>query len=153
MTSGETGLLKDLANKILYLGNFDGCEKITDMYRVRASKEETSALNTVAKALKAVPIRAVRDFQRVTTINRHIVLLLVIAQSQESRDKKGRFKRGLIVLLKMITCISKTLAPVIKEVEIKEDQPLTCLKKENSLHLEEVMSIILMSYSSQPQLM
>ena len=64
LTSGEKGLLKDLANKILYVGNFDGFEKITDMYRARASKEETSALNTVAKALKAVPIRAVRDFQR-----------------------------------------------------------------------------------------
>ena len=47
LTSGEKELPS--VNKILYIGNFDGRQRITDMYKKRASKEEIFALNAVVK--------------------------------------------------------------------------------------------------------
>ena len=55
---------RDLAKKLFYVGTFDGCKKITDLYNKPCSGEERSALNAVAKALKASPMKTLRDFQR-----------------------------------------------------------------------------------------
>ena len=57
LTNDENELPKDLVNNIFYIGNFDGCQRMTDMYKKRA-------LNAVAKVLRAASMRALRDFQK-----------------------------------------------------------------------------------------
>ena len=48
-TSTEKELPKYLADKILYIVNVDGRQRIAEMYKKRASEEEILALNAVAK--------------------------------------------------------------------------------------------------------
>ena len=55
---------KNLRDKRLYVGHINGCQKITDIYAKHGSKEDIAKLNVVAKALRASPMKALRDFQR-----------------------------------------------------------------------------------------
>ena len=64
-TLGEgKAVLKNLCDKMLYVGQTIGCQKMTDIYAKHGSKEDIAKLNAVAKALKASSIKALRDFQR-----------------------------------------------------------------------------------------
>ena len=53
-----------LADKMMFIGTYHGCQKLTDIYGRRGSKEDLSKLNAVARVLKASPMKTVRDFQR-----------------------------------------------------------------------------------------
>ena len=57
LSNDDKEIPRDLAKKLLYVGTFDGCKKITDLYNKPCSREERSALNVVAKALKASPMK------------------------------------------------------------------------------------------------
>ena len=62
--SEEKAILKNLWDKILYIGQISGCQKTIDIYAKHGSKEDIAKLNAVANALKASPMKALRDFQR-----------------------------------------------------------------------------------------
>ena len=64
LSNDDKEIPRDLAKKLFYVRTFDGCKKITDLYNKPCSREERSALNAVAKALKASPMKTLRDFQR-----------------------------------------------------------------------------------------
>ena len=55
---------KTLSDKIMYIGTMTGCKKIRDIYAKHGSKEDLAKLHAVAKAPKASPMKALRDFQR-----------------------------------------------------------------------------------------
>ena len=55
---------KHLCDKMLYVAQINGCQKIIDIHAKHGSKEDIAKLNAVAKALKASPMKALRDFQR-----------------------------------------------------------------------------------------
>ena len=64
LSNDDKEIPRDLAKKLFYVGTFDGCKKITDLYNKPCSREEHAALNAVAKALKVSPMKTLRDFQR-----------------------------------------------------------------------------------------
>ena len=48
----------------MYVGTETVCKKIADIYAKHGSKEDLAKLNAVPKALKAAPMKVLRDFQR-----------------------------------------------------------------------------------------
>ena len=64
-TLGEgKAISKYLYDKTLYVAQINGCQKINDIHAKHGPKEDIAKLNAVAKALKASPMKALRDFQR-----------------------------------------------------------------------------------------
>ena len=53
-----------LNKKVLYIGGWERCYKVTEVFAGDVSGQSTTFLHTVMKALKAKPMKTVRDFQR-----------------------------------------------------------------------------------------
>ena len=48
----------------MYIGTVTGCKKVRDISAKHGSKEDPAKLHAVAKAPKASPMKALRNFQR-----------------------------------------------------------------------------------------
>ena len=55
---------KNLCDKMLYVGQINGCQKLIDIYARHGSRKDIAKLNAVSNALKASSMKALRDFQR-----------------------------------------------------------------------------------------
>ena len=61
-TLGEGKVIsKNLCDRMLYVGQINGCQKIINIYAKQGSKKIIAKLNAVAKALKASSMKTLRD--------------------------------------------------------------------------------------------
>ena len=64
-TLGEgKAISKNLCDKMLYVAQINGFQKIIDIHAKHGSIQDIAKLNVIAKALKASPMKVLRDFQR-----------------------------------------------------------------------------------------
>ena len=67
--NAEKDVSQKLFDKIMFIGTYCGCKKLTNIYGSHGSKKYLWKLNAVARVLKASPMKTVRDFSKKTIRN------------------------------------------------------------------------------------